>query len=274
MTTKVITVAVAQVAGTENVENNIRVVAKMSEDAARNGAQLILFPEAVMFDFSSSAQGIAEAADRYGDDFEKRIAKIATDNRIAVVAGVYRPDSGNLTRNMMIAIGPDGEYLGEYQKLHLYDAFDYKESSKSAPAELAPDFGELTTFEFNGFKFGLLNCYDLRFPEMARLLVDKGADILLVSSAWVAGPSKALHWETLIKARAIENTCFLAAACQPAPLSVGLSMILDPGGTAVRAVPDGDGLVMATLDADRLSRIRQVLPCLEHRRYRIVQPPS
>lgn len=274
MTTKTITVAVAQIAGTANIENNIRAVSRMAAEAAAKGADLILFPEATMYDFAASAEAIATAADQDGEAFETRVAAIAADHGIAIVIGTYQAGSARLARNMLIAVGPRGERLGQYQKLHLYDAFDYKESLKSERAELAADFGELTTFELAGFRFGLLNCYDLRFPEIARLLVDQGAQILLVASAWVAGPSKAFHWETLIKARAIENTCFVAAACQPAPLSVGLSMVLDPTGIPLGAVPDGDGLALATLDANRLALVREVLPCLEHRRYKIVQPES
>ncbi len=272
MTTKTITVAVAQIAGTANVDNNISAVKRMAAQAAARGASLILFPEATMYDFSASAEQIATAADQYGEAFEARISEIAAEQGIAIVIGTYRSGAARLARNMLIAVGPRGDLLGQYQKLHLYDAFDYKESLKNESAPLAPDFGELTTFELGGFRFGLLNCYDLRFPEIARLLVDQGAEILLVASAWVAGPSKAFHWETLIKARAIENTCFVAASCQPAPLSVGLSMVLDPTGIPIGAVPDGDGLALATLDADRLAAVRDVLPCLEHRRYRIVQP--
>src|SRR5699024_8164903 len=109
---------------------------------------------------------------------------------------------GVLARNMLTAVDANGNSLGQYQKLHLYDAFHYKESSKSEPATLKPGYGELVSFDVASFKFGLVNCYDLRFPEMARALVTRGVDVLLVSSAWVPGPLKEFHWEILLKARA------------------------------------------------------------------------
>ena len=264
-----VTVAVAQVTGTPNIEQNIASVEAMSAAAAGRGADLIVFPEAIMFDFTASAERLAEIAEQHGASFEKRIRKIAADRKIAIVIGSYASGRERLPKNMMIAFGPDGHELGRYQKLHLYDAFHYKESEKNEPADLKPDFEELVTFDLGGFRFGLLNCYDLRFPEITRLLVDKGAEVLLVSSGWVAGPLKEFHWQTLLKARAIENTCYVAASCQPAPQSVGLSMILDPNGMPVSAVPDGHGLALSSIEAGRLSAVRDILPCLEHRRYGI-----
>jgi len=269
MTRKSATVAVAQVVGTSDIERNIASVERMSADAAIQGADIIVFPEAMMFDFTASADKLAEIAEKHGNDFEARVRSIAAKNKIAIVVGTYAKGSGHLARNMMVAVGSDGTWLGRYQKLHLYDAFHYKESEKNEPADLQPDFGELVVFDHAGFRFGLLNCYDLRFPEMTRLLVDRGADILLVSSGWVAGPLKEFHWETLLKARAIENTCFVAASCQPAPLSVGLSMIVDPNGVPTGTVPDGEGLAISRIEADRIAAVREILPCLGHRRYTI-----
>lgn len=106
---------------------------------------------------------------------------------------------------------------------------------------------------------------------MARALLDQGADALLLGAGWVAGPLKELHWETLIRARAIENTCFVAAACQPAPLSVGQSMIVDPGGLVLATVAADEGVAVSELHPARLQAVRDVLPCLQHRRYEIIQ---
>ncbi|MEO9338732.1 carbon-nitrogen hydrolase family protein [Mesorhizobium sp. SB112] len=271
MSEKSISVAVAQLVGGPDVESNLQAVEAMSVEAAQRGADIVVFPEATMFDFTATAERIAEAALLHALRFEDRVQAIAAANSIAVVVGTYAVGTGTLARNMMLAFGPDGAPLGRYQKLHLYDAFHYKESEKNEPAPLQPDFGELVTFDHAGFRFGLLNCYDLRFPEMTRLLVDRGAEILLVASGWVAGPLKEYHWETLLKARAIESTAFVAASCQPAPLSVGLSMIVDPNGIPIASVPEGTGLAIAQLDGTRIQAVRDVLPCLEHRRYVIRQ---
>ncbi|MGB3390088.1 MAG: carbon-nitrogen hydrolase family protein [Pseudaminobacter sp.] len=266
-----LTVAAAQVAGTADIDKNLAAIETLTAQAAGKGAELIVFPEAVMYEYSASAERLAQMADEHGERCESRLQAIAQQHKIAIVAGTYSKGEGRLARNMMVAVGPDGAWLGRYQKLHLYDAFHYKESEKNEPAKLQPDFGELVTFDLGGFRFGLLNCYDIRFPEMSRALIDRGTDVLLVSSGWVPGPLKEFHWETLLKARAIENTCFVAASCQPAPSSVGLSMIVDPNGIPVSTVPAGEGLAITTIDTDRLAKVREVLPCLGHRRYAIAQ---
>ncbi|MBN7763012.1 MULTISPECIES: carbon-nitrogen hydrolase family protein [Nitratireductor] len=271
MNTTSITVAVAQAVGTADLAQNISTIERMSAEASQRGAEIVAFPEAMMFDFTSSAEDLFAVACNHGEEFENKVRSIAKKTGIAIVTGAYAKGTNALARNMMIAIDQNGETLGQYQKLHLYDAFRYKESEKNEPASLKPDFNELVTFELGGFRFGLLNCYDIRFPEMARLLIDKGADVLLVSSGWVAGPLKEFHWETLLKARAIENTCFVAASCQPAPLSVGLSMIVDPNGIPVSTVPQGDGLAISTINAERVLETRETLPCLQHRRYAVRQ---
>ncbi|MBB6260039.1 putative amidohydrolase [Paenochrobactrum gallinarii] len=272
MTKTTMIVATAQAAGSANIDDNIAKVERLAGEAASLGAELVVFPEAMMFDYTATAEQMAEAAQSHGDMFEKAMLRIAKENNIALVVGAYAAGKTKLAKNMMLAIDANGEWLGQYQKLHLYDAFLYQESSKNEPAPLQPDFGELVSFTLGGFKFGLLNCYDIRFPEISRLLVEQGADALLVSSGWVAGPLKEFHWETLLKARAIENTCYVVGSCQPAPLSVGLSMAVDPNGVAVSVVPAGEGLAIATLDQARIKAVRDVLPCLEHRRYRICQP--
>src|SRR5690606_6563376 len=113
-----------------------------------------------------------------------------------------------------------------YRKLHLYDAFGQRESDWVEPGRIAvPE-----TFEVDGVRFALMTCYDLRFPEVARELVDTGAHAILVPAEWVRGPLKEHHWRTLLHARAIENTVFVAAADHPPPLGVGASMIVDPQG--------------------------------------------
>lgn len=268
-----LTVAVAQFTGTADVAANLAGIERLAAEAVAGGAAIAVFPEAAMYDFTAPASRIAEVARSDGSRFEAEIHAIARRHGIAIVAGMYSDGGGPLARNTLIVAGAGGERLGRYEKLHLYDAFHYRESDKNERAPLRDGFGELTTFDLGGFRFGLLNCYDIRFPEMARLLVDRGADILLVSSGWVAGPLKELHWETLLKARAIENTCYVAASCQPAPLSVGLSMIVDPSGIATATAAGGDGLAMARLTSARLKAVRDVLPCLQHRRYAIVQKP-
>lgn len=264
-------VAAAQFAGTADVTANLAGMERLASDAARRGAALVVFPEASMYDFSAPADEIAAVARRDGARFEAGLRAIAERHGIAVVAGLYSDGGGPLARNTLVAFDAGGKPLGRYEKLHLYDAFHYRESDKNERAPLKDDFAELTTFDLAGFRFGLLNCYDIRFPEMARLLVDRGADVLLVSSGWVVGPLKEMHWETLLKARAIENTAYVVASCQPAPMSVGLSMVVDPSGIATATAAGGAGLALAQLSAERIAAVREILPCLSHRRYQVIQ---
>lgn len=266
-----VTVAVAQFAAGDDVSANLAAVERLAAAAARQGATLAVFPEASMYAFNASAADLAEAARREGRRFEAEIGAIAMLHGVTIVIGLYSEGRGALARNTFIVVGAGGQSLGRYEKLHLYDAFHYRESDKNERAALREDFGELCTFDQGGMRFGVMNCYDLRFPEMARALIDRGADALVIGSGWVAGPQKELHWETLLRARAIENTCYVAAACQPPPLSVGLSMIVDPSGLVAATASGDEGLAVATLTADRLAKIREVLPCLEHRRYAVVQ---
>lgn len=265
-----VTVAVVQFEALADVQANLATIDRLVAAAAAQGATVAVLPEASMYAFNASADEIADAARRSAAGFEAEIRALAERYGITLAVGLYSPGSGRLARNTFIVAGADGRSLGRYEKLHLYDAFSFRESDKSERAPLLDDFRELCTFEAGGFRFGILNCYDLRFPEMARALIDQGVEVLLVGSGWISGPLKELHWETLLRARAIENTCFVAAACQPPPVSVGLSMIIDPSGLVTSTVAGDEGVAVATLRADRLASVRKVLPCLDHRRYAIV----
>lgn len=265
-----VSVAVAQFAAVADVSANLQTIERLAEKARAGGAEIAVFPEASMYAFTAPAEELAAVARRDGKNFEQTVLTIAKRIGITLVVGMYSDGGEPLSRNTFIVAGTDGTIRGRYEKLHLYDAFHYQESGKNERAPLRENFAELCTFDLGGLRFGVMNCYDLRFPEMARVLIDRGADVLLLGAGWVAGPLKELHWETLIRARAIENTCYIAAACQPAPLSVGLSMIVDPSGLIATTVVGDEGVTVATLEARRLQEVREVLPCLQHRRYAVV----
>lgn len=269
-------VAVAQLAAGLDVEANLVRIADLVADAAGNGAQLVVLPEGAMFDWSASAEQLATAARHHATTFIDRLSAIAAREQVVVVAGMFTPAADGTGRpyNRMIAVGPDGTLLGSYDKVHLFDAFSYRESDKVRPADTDPDHAELCLFDVGPFTFGLLNCYDLRFPEMTRLLVDRDADMLLVSSAWVAGPVKEMHWETLLRARAIENTCYVVASNQPPPASVGLSMVVDPFGLVAASVVENEGTAITTLRRDHLWHARETVPSRQHRRYHVVPGPA
>ena len=148
-----------------------------------------------------------------------------------------------------------------YRKIHLYDSFGYRESDRLTAGPTAP-----VVVELGGFGVGLLTCYDLRFPELARALVDAGAEVLVVPAAWVAGPRKVDHWRTLARARAIENTAYVVAVGQPGPRYTGHSLVFDPHGDVVVEAGSDPTVLHATLEHERLRQARDTNPSLANRR--------
>lgn len=263
-------VAVMQFAATTDVENNLRRIRELASAAAQHGATVAAFPEASMYAWNAAAGEIAAAADRFHTRFTESLSEIARTTGMTLIAGVFVPAPDKAQpRNRLLVLGADGTLRGSYDKVHLYDAFSFRESDKVSPAQTYTDLSELCTVPVGPFTLGLLNCYDLRFPEIARALVDKGADALVVNAAWVAGPNKEMHWETLLRARAIENTCYALGSAQPPPASTGLSMIVDPAGLVAATCTATEGLAHHQLDIDHLRSIREIAPTLKHRRYTV-----
>jgi predicted amidohydrolase len=154
-----------------------------------------------------------------------------------------------------------GAATAAYRKIHLYDSFGFRESDRVLAGDPDP-----VVVEVGGFAVGLMTCYDLRFPELGRRLVDAGAEVLVVPAAWVAGERKVDHWRTLVRARAIENTAYVVAVGQPAPRYTGHSMVVGPlGDVLVEAGPDEETLT-AVLTREGLDEARRSNPSLANRR--------
>lgn len=262
-------VSVSQFKSAPEVATNLATVTAHIAQAAGQGARVVAFPEASMVAFESDRDALRAHAEQSFATFADGVAKAAAQHGVDVFIGTYAPSMEERSSNVFVHINARGELVGRYEKVHLYDAFSFQESAKNRHAPLQPDHGEVYVAEVDGIKFGILNCYDLRFPEIARIAVDKGADVLVYGAGWIAGSLKELHWDTLLRARAIENTCYVMAPCQPPPESVGMSMIVDPSGLTLAGVAVQQGLCSADIDLARLHEVRQVLPCLQHRRYRI-----
>ena len=187
------------------------------------------------------------------------MARVAAECATTVVAGMFEPgaDASRPFNTLVVRGGAEAAY----RKIHLYDSFGYRESDRLTAGPLEP-----TVIDVAGFRVGLMTCYDLRFPELARLLVDRGAEVLLVPAAWVAGPRKVEHWVTLLRARAIENTVFVAAAGQPGPRYSGHSLVVDPLGDVLVEAGDRDEVVTAVLERTVLDEARRTNPSLANRR--------
>jgi predicted amidohydrolase len=263
--TETLAIAVAQFAPTSDAAANLDAVAHLVATASARGARVVVLPEYSSYFVDPFDTSLAENAQDLDGPFVRRLTEIAGERGVIVVAGLLeRASDPRRVRNTVVAVGADG-LIAQYRKLHLYDAFGQRESDWVEPGESAPAL----TFEVGGLRFGLMTCYDLRFPEVGRVLVDAGADVLLVPAEWVRGPLKEHHWRTLLHARAIENTVFVAAADHPPPLGVGNSLIVDPQGVEVAAVGTATDVAVAHLDVGAIARVRRVNPALALRRFRV-----
>ncbi len=222
-------------------------------------SDLVVFPEAFARDFGSAGSDVSADAEPVDGPFGAAVARAAEEHSTTVVAGMFETshDPGRPFNTLLVR----GESHATYRKIHLYDSFGYRESDRLSAGDPTPALLDLC-----GWRVGLMTCYDLRFPEHARLLVDSGAELLVVPSAWVAGERKADHWRTLVRARAIENTVFVAAAAQPGPRYTGRSLLVDPLGDVLAEAGDGPEVVGAVLDHEALSAARRTNPSLANRR--------
>ena len=228
-------------------------------DLVPDDADLVVLPEAFARDFGSPGEDVSGFAEEIGGPFDTELTRVAEQRGTTVVAGSFErsDDPGRPFNTLLVR----GRSRAAYRKIHLYDSFGYRESDRLSPGPLEP-----VTVDVGGVTVGLMTCYDLRFPEMARALVDAGAELLVVPAAWVAGDRKVDHWRTLLRARAIENTVHVAAAAQPAPRYSGHSMVVDPLGDVLAEAGDGPEVVRAVVSRERLLEARRTNPSLTNRR--------
>jgi predicted amidohydrolase len=226
------------------------------------GTGLVLLPEAFMRDFGAPDTDLASTAEPLDGPFVQRLAALAADRDTTVVAGMFEAsDDPARPWNTLVVVDRDG-LRASYRKIHLYDSFGYKESDRLLAGAVEP-----VLVDVDGFRVGLMTCYDLRFPELARELVRRGAELLVLPAAWVAGPGKVHHWRTLVTARAIENTAYVAAVGQPGPRYTGHSLVVGPAGELVAELADGDHVLVASVDHDTLEEARATNPSLANRRF-------
>ncbi|MGD9958656.1 carbon-nitrogen hydrolase family protein [Nocardioides sp.] len=224
-----------------------------------SGADLVVFPEAFARDFGPPGSSVAEVAESADGAFAREVADVAARNGTTVVAGMFETSSDPARPYNTLVVR--GVATVDYRKIHLYDSFGYRESDNLSAGDPQP-----VTFALAGFTVGLMTCYDLRFPELSRQLVDRGADLLVVPSAWVAGPRKVDHWVTLARARAIENTAYVVAAGQSGPRYTGHSLVVDPWGDVVVEAGMEPAVLRAVLDPEQVRLARETNPSLANRR--------
>jgi deaminated glutathione amidase len=260
--------AAVQLSSTPDRDRNLEAADRLTREAVSRCAELVVLPEKwpVLGTPEQTAAG-AEPLDGPALGWARGVAR---ELGIDLVAGsiAERVDGAERGANTCVHIGPDGEDRATYRKIHMFDVEvggrTYRESEHEAPGD------EPTTSETaDGTGLGLTICYDLRFPELYRILAVRGAKIVTVPAAFTETTTRD-HWEVLLRARAIEDQCFVVAANQvgePAPglRTGGRSMIVDPWGIVLAQAPDAECAVVADLDLDRLERIRAKLPSLANR---------
>ncbi|MEZ4231956.1 MAG: carbon-nitrogen hydrolase family protein [Polyangiaceae bacterium] len=280
-------VAALQLNSNADVARNLEVVEELTARAAAERAMLVMLPENFAF-LGPEAQKFAlaeplmtaasaAAANSVEHPIQARMAALARRHGVYLLLGGF-PERASVTRghgdqpppfNTSSLLGPDGAPRASYRKLHLFD-IDLPDGTSLRESRATSAGSSIVVSDTLGLRVGLSICYDLRFPELYRRLVDQGADVLSVPAAFTAQTGPA-HWHVLLRARAIENQCWVVAPAQwgkhcEGRASYGHALIVDPWGQVVAEAPDGVGLILADLDMESVKRVRASLPCLQHRK--------
>lgn len=256
-----LTVALAQVEGHPDPRRNLRKARALVREAAERGAHLFVLPEMFM-GLPTPERPPAQLAREEGVFFQRMIASMAQLAGLYIAVGCWEEGpTPELAYNTARLFSPAGEIVASYRKIHLFDALSVRESDTMAPGDEPPPVVTAA-----GMKVGLAICYDLRFPEIFRYLAAAGAQLILVPSAWYQGPVKELHWTTLLQARAIENTLYVAGCNLVGGSFCGRSAVFDPFGIPLAGAGETEELLFATASSGRIEAVRAKLPALENRR--------
>ncbi|MFW0783264.1 carbon-nitrogen hydrolase family protein [Gordonia sp. CPCC 206044] len=259
-------IGMAQITSGTDPDDNLQLVETATAEAAADGADLVVFPEATMCRFGVPLGPVAQPLD---GPWASGVAEVAARHGVSVVAGMFTPD-GDRVRNTLVIARPDGSRLG-YDKIHLYDAFGFTESRTVAPGT------EPVTVEVGDVTVGVATCYDIRFPALFTELASRGAELIVVPASWGAGPGKVHQWQVLAAARALDSTAFVAAVGQAvpedpevrassAPTGTGHSQLTDPFGTVVAAYDEGVQIGVHDVDIKTAEKARTTLAVLNNQR--------
>jgi deaminated glutathione amidase len=262
-------VGAVQLNSTEDTDRNLETADRLVREAASLGAELVALPE--KWSVLGTAEQMAAGAEPLDGRCISWARATARELGVDLVAGsiVERVDGRGKDANTSVHVGADGEVRAVYRKLHMFDVevegVVYAESASEEPGD------EVVVSELpGGVRLGMSICYDVRFPELYRILAVRGAEVVSVPAAFTL-PTTRDHWEVLLRARAIENQCFVIAPNQigahpPGNRSGGRSMIVDPWGLVLALAPDLETVIVADLEFDVLRAVRARIPALRHRR--------
>ncbi|NHO31999.1 deaminated glutathione amidase [Acetobacter fallax] len=254
-------VALGQFAVTPEWSANLAQCVSLIKRAAAEGAKLLVLPESIIAADVKDLGITVRTAQALDGPFVTGLVKALDGTDLTVIGCISVPARPGFAYNCQVVVNGAG-VVAVYRKLHLYDAFSMKESDHYVPGDEVP-----ALVRVGDINVGLMTCYDVRFPELARRLALDGADLLTVPAAWVRGPSKEWHWEVMVTARALENTCYVAAVGECGARNIGCSMMVDPLGVAVVRAGIAPDLLFCDVSRDRIAAARQALPVLANRRF-------
>jgi len=261
-------IAAIQLCSGQNIHTNLAQAKLLIEDAVQLGAQLVALPE--NFSYLDREGNKIHAVENLEDGPAVQLLReLARSNSIYIVGGTVPLAADDRVTNTCLVFGPEGQMIARYDKIHLFDiqlddAHSFVESRYIAAGK------EPVTFEALGATMGLSICYDLRFPELFRGLLDQGAQLVVLPAAFTAATGRA-HWESLVRARAIENVMYVIASAQGGyhvngRTTYGNSMIVDPWGVILNRVKQGAGVAIGGVNLEYLESRRKTFPCIQHRR--------
>lgn len=266
-------IALGQISTGKDKLANLALVREAVADASRQGAELIVFPEATMQGFGTGR--LDNQAEPPTGEFVAALSTLADEHSLAIVAGIFCPadtidrDGKTINRvsNTAVACLPGG-MIHTYDKIHTYDAFGYAESDTVAAGK------DLVTFDYLGITFGLAICYDIRFPQLFRAQARRGAQVILVPTSWADGPGKLEQWQLLTRARALDSTSIIVACdqAQPAeersgsaPCGIGHSAVIAPDGTVIAEADRQAQVLCVDVEIEEQVRsVRRGLPVLDY----------
>jgi deaminated glutathione amidase len=264
-------IALVQMKSSTIKSENLKLSVDYIRQAAKKKIELVCFPEFQMAysPLEQSARELSTIAENaINGNFITTLRKEAKRHRIKIIATIYenidtkrKKKTDYRVSDTAIMISEKGDVMSIYRKLHLYDALGFKESVK-----LVGGNNIERPVKVGIGKIGLEICYDIRFPEMSRILTLDGADVLAIPSGWVQGIMKVEHWQIMLKARAIENGCYVIAPDQVGNIFSGRSMVIDPFGITLLDMGNKEGVGVVEIARDRVESVRKSLPLLKNRR--------
>lgn len=237
----------------ENLDKAVSMINKAA------GCDLVVLPEMLMGRRTEETELYQLAENVEDGNFASALKDAAVRNNITVCACLWEESGSDRVYNTAVVFSPEGKLLAKYRKLHLFDAFRVKESDHMLRGDSLPP-----VFECGGVTCGLSICYDLRFPEVYRSLVKRGADLFVVPAAWYAGERKIDHLHTLLSARALENTCYALCSNMTGTDFCGHSAVFAPFGEPSGMLKDEEGILFSNIDSKYILKVRALIPCLDN----------